>query len=65
MDPIPPSDGPRILRHLYRVTRAEVARELAVSVSRVTQLERSAPGSAGNQRVVAAILAAAAKRTRE
>jgi transcriptional regulator with XRE-family HTH domain len=57
-------DGLRILRALYRVTQAEVARELRVSPARVGQLERAKPGSKSAERVASAILAAAARRDR-
>lgn len=59
---IPPRDGPRILRHLYRVSLADVARELHVSPARAAQLERARPGSPGTARLMAAILSAAARR---
>ncbi len=62
MDTLPPRDGPRILRHLYRVTLAEAARELGVTPARAAQMERARPGTPSAARFVAAILTAAARK---
>lgn len=64
MESIPTRDGPRILRHLYRLTLADVARQLNVSTQRAAQLERARPGTKSAERYVAAVLMAAERRER-